>query len=203
MTNEDKDRSPLADELLHSEEVEIDDKWASFSQEEIKVFQILVPDSEQASLEWLQGMLAYSRYTLQKNEFIEYISKTRGTLPSDDEITAIVASFQNHNSDIIKKLKQQSEQDLTQIIQDYANQVAQEKFIKPIEEILTKNLSSLEKSISRKSSFWTSVQASVAASLFYSLLIAMILFIATAALPDTKFSRIIRILFETEEVRSE
>jgi hypothetical protein len=40
------------------------------------------------------------------------------------------------------------------------------------------------------------------ASFLYSLIIAAVIFMATAALPDTKFARIIQILFETEERKS-
>lgn|GEM_PF-5387105 len=176
--------------------------WASFSHEDLKVFSVLVPDGEKFDFERLSGMLAYVLYTLQKHQFIVNVLETERTLPKDNEIRTIVKSFQNENSYLIENLKQQSQIILSRVVEEHANQIVQDKFIGPAEKMVKDNLGSLEKTIKGSTNFWISVRASILASFFYSLLIATAIFIATSALPDTKFARIVRILFETEKTES-
>jgi hypothetical protein len=59
-----------------------------------------------------------------------------------------------------------------------------------------------EDMLKKHTKFWNSVWANLVSSFIYSLIIGAIIFSATASLPNTKFSRIIKILFENTEVNS-
>lgn len=180
----DKNKLP---ETGHQAEVEMA-SWAAMGNEDATVFSALLSGKSDSSFHQLSGMLAYAQYSLHKHQFIQKYTRDEGVPPTDDQIKILIRSFQDENSFILENLSQQSDKLLTEIIEEYASQVSEEKFVKPVEKIVRDN-----------TKFWIAVQASVTASFIYSLLIAIVIFMATAALPDTKFSRIIRILINTTE----
>lgn len=159
--------------------------WAAIENEDAIVFSALLSSKSDSNFHRLSCMVAYARYSLNKHQFIQKYTKDEGVPPTDDRIKSLVRCFQDENSDILRDLSQQSERLLTEIIEEYAIKTLEEKIVKPVEEVVKDN-----------TRFWIAVRAGVVASFIYSLLIAIVIFTATAALPDTKFSRIVRILIE-------
>ncbi|NEQ46572.1 MAG: hypothetical protein F6K00_24725 [Leptolyngbya sp. SIOISBB] len=177
-----------------------ENSWSLFSQEDLKVFSLLVPESERFDFEHLSGMIAYAFYTLHKREYILGHLDKEHTLPKDSEIKTIVSSFQNENGYLIEQLRAHSQSILVQEVEAQANQIVQGRFLEPVKEIVKENSENVEKTVRDSTTFKTAVKASICASFIYSFLIAVVIFIATSAMPDTKFSQIIRILFETEQL---
>jgi hypothetical protein len=186
----------MTQEIPQSEPQDNKDAWVKFSQEDFKVFSILVPVSEQFSSEYLAGVLAYARYTLDKRRFIQDSEKD-GTLPTNEEIQAFIKLCQNKNSYLIKNLNEQSQVIVDKVIEERANTLVQEKLIAPIDEIVKNNTAEIKQAIKNSGSFWTAIGASMVASFFYALLITIIIFTANDGNPTTKFARIIQILFES------
>jgi hypothetical protein len=192
----------MSEDNLQSDIQDDSDSWASFSQEDLKVFSVLVPKGEEFNFEHSAGMLAYALYTLQKHQFIINSIEEENSLPKNDEIRTIVKSFQYENSYLIDNLKRQSQSILSKVVEEHANQIVREKFIEPTELMINGKLGSIEKVVKNSTKFQTAVIASICASFLYSFLIAIVVFMATSALPDTKFSKIVKILFEVEKTES-
>jgi hypothetical protein len=178
------------------------DSWAAFSLEDLKVFSILVPKGEQFDFDHSSGMLAYALYVLHKNQFIINSIEQENSLPKNDEIRTVIKTFQYENNYLIDNLKQQSQSILNKVVEERANQIVREKFIEPTELMIDKKLGATEKIIKDCTRFRIAVMASICASIAYSLLIAVVIFTATSAMPDTKFSKAIRILFDVEKIES-
>ena len=94
-------------------------------------------------------------------------------------------SFKDINSVALSSLKQQSENLLREYTEEYLENAKREEILEPIEEIVRKH-----------TNFWSAIWTNIVAAILYSLIIAIVIFTATAAVPDTKFSKIIRILLD-------
>jgi hypothetical protein len=154
--------------------------------EDEKVFEILNPPGKTLTkFDEIAGMIAYAQYSLQKHQFVSKYQQEEGKPPTEDLLKSIVMSFKDENSAALLSLKQKSEILLREYAREYLENAKREEIIEPIQKIIEK-----------RTSFWSSIWANIAAAVLYSFVVAVILFTATVALPNTKFSRIIRILME-------
>jgi hypothetical protein len=94
-------------------------------------------------------------------------------------------SFKDVNSAALLSLKKQSENLLIEYAEEYLENAKREEILEPIERIVKKH-----------TNFWSSIWANLVAAVLYSFVVAVIIFTATAAAPNTKFAQIIRILLE-------
>lgn len=160
------------------------------SQEDAKVFSILVPPKKNLSqFDEIAGMIANAQYSLQKHQFIEKYTQEDGQAPPIEHVRSIILSFKDENSAAFYNLKQKSESLLKDYAREYLNNTTGEEILKPVEQIIKKY-----------TRFRTSVGANLVAAMVYSLAIALAIFIATAAVPDTKFAKIIKILIEKPKI---
>ncbi len=146
------------------------------------IFRKLVPteDDSQSQYHRVVGMLAYAQYMIQKYQYIEKAHRDDGTYPSDEKMKGIIRYSSEEKT--LGTLKKNSESELHELISSFVCEEVEDK-------------------IKKYTQFGTAVGASVVASLVYSVLIAIIIFSATVLAPDTKFSRIIRILIEQEPLQ--
>lgn len=158
-------------------------------QEDAKVFAILVPPKKRypSKFEEVSGLIAYAQYSLQKHQFVTKYQQEEGQPPTEDHIRSIVLSFKDVNSAALLSLKQQSENLLREYAKEYLENAKREEILDPIERIVNKH-----------TNFWSSIWANLVASVVYSFVVAVIIFTATVAVPNTKFSQIIRILLEEQ-----
>jgi hypothetical protein len=158
-------------------------------QEDAKVFAILIPPKKDSfsKFEEVSGLIAYAQYSLQKHQFVMKYQQEEGRPPTEENIRAIVMSFKDADSAALLSLKQQSENLLREYAKEYWENAKREEMLQPIENIVKKH-----------TNFWSSIWANLVASVLYSFLIAIIVFTATATLPNTKFAQIIKILMQEE-----
>lgn len=155
-------------------------------QEDEKVFEILNPLNKNLSkADEIAGMVAYAQYSLQKYQFIKRYQQEEGRLPTEDLLRSIIMSFKDENSVALLSLKQKAEILLKEYTVEYLENAKREEILEPIEEIIKK-----------RTNFWSSVGSNLAAAVIYSFFVAIIVFTATAAVPNTKFAQILRILME-------
>ncbi|HAC62086.1 MAG TPA: hypothetical protein DCF68_00765 [Cyanothece sp. UBA12306] len=155
-------------------------------QEDEEVFAILISSTDNNSkYDELLGMIAYAKYSLQKHQYVSLYQRENRQLPSQEVIKAIITPFKDNDSAALLSLKQSSEQFLQEYAQEYLENAKREEIIKPLEKIIQKN-----------TNFWSSVWASIIAAFIYSVIIALVILTVTAALPNNKFARIIKILLE-------
>lgn len=165
------------------------DPAVTISQDDAIVFSRLLPATTAMSkLDKVAGMLAYAHYALQKHQFIEQWIKERGGPPSQENLRAIILSFRNENSVALDSLKQQSKTLLREYSEEHADAAGHAAIVE-----------SIRCEVKKRTRFWVNVGASMTAALLYSLLIALVIFTATAAMPETKYAQIVRILFDLEE----
>ncbi|MEZ4678230.1 MAG: hypothetical protein R2932_28845 [Caldilineaceae bacterium] len=126
-------------------------------------------------------------YSLQKHQFTTKYEQDEGQPPTEAHIRSIVMSFKDVNSAALLSLKQQSENLLREYAKEYLENAKREEILEPIERI-----------VKRHTNFWSSIWANLVAAVVYSLIVAVIIFTATAAVPNTKFSQIIRIIMEEQ-----
>jgi hypothetical protein len=166
----------------------VTDSAVIISQEDAIVFSKLLPDRNMPKFEKVVGMIAYAQYALQKHQYIESYYREEGQSPSEDLLKSIILTFKNENGSALETLKDNSRNLLKEYAKEYAKSVAHANIINPI-----------KKEVHKRTRFWQGVAASSLGALVYSLLVAVIIFIATAAMPETKFSKIVRILFESNQ----
>ncbi|MCU0569708.1 MAG: hypothetical protein MUF49_24435 [Oculatellaceae cyanobacterium Prado106] len=162
-------------------------------QEDARVFDILIPSSKGkiSKFEEVSGLISYSQYALLKYQFVAKYQQDQGQPPPEDHIRSIIRSFGDLNSAALLSLKQQSERLLEDYAKEYLENSKREEILEPIEKIVKKH-----------TNFWSSIWANLVAAVLYSFVVAVIIFTATAAIPNNKFSQIIRILLEEESVPS-
>ena len=161
----------------------------SLIQEDAEVFAILIPSEKRnlSKFEEVSGLIAYAQYSLQKHQFIKKYEQEEGQPPTKDHIHSIILSFRYRNSATLLSLKQKSENLLREYAKEYLENVQHREIIEPIEKIVKKH-----------TNFWSSIWTSLVAAFLYSFVVAIIIFTATAAVPNNKFSQIIRILLEEQ-----
>ncbi len=161
----------------------------TISQEDAVVFSKLLPAGSNISkFDRVAGMIAYAQYALHKHQFIEQYSKEEGKPPAEEHLKSIILTFKDENGTAIESLKDQSKNLLKEYAEEYADSVKHTSIVEPVREEIKKH-----------TRFWPSVAASITGALLYSLLVAVIIFIATAAMPEAKFSKIVRILYESHQ----
>jgi hypothetical protein len=143
------------------------------------IFRKLVQEDtrSQTNYDRIVGMIAYCQYLIQKYQWLEKSKQDNTTYPTDAEVKGIILYYSSEKGDAIESLKKTSELQLKGCIKDF----------------ITKETEAMLKKHTR---FWNSVCANLVSSFIYSLIIGAIIFSATASMPNTKFSRIIKILFE-------
>ncbi|MDJ0581238.1 hypothetical protein [Crocosphaera sp.] len=178
-------------EEIHSQQIDNDDLF--LIQEDEEVFSILIASTNKNSKhDELLGMVAYAKYSLQKHQYVSLYKRENRQLPSKEVLKAIITPFKDENSDALSSLKQSSEQFLKEYTQEYLENTKQEKIIQPLEKVIEKN-----------TNFWVAVWAGIVGAFIYSVIIALVILIVTAAIPNNKFARIIKILLEdnTTEIK--
>lgn len=161
----------------------------TISQEDAIVFSKLLPaESNMSKFDRVAGMIAYAQYALHKHQFIEQYSKEEGKPPSEDHLKTIIMTFKDENGTALESLKEQSKNLLREYAKEYADSVEHSQILNPIKE-----------EVQKRTRFWPNVAASMIGAFLYSLLVAIIIFIATSAMPQAKFSKIIRLLTETHQ----
>jgi hypothetical protein len=154
--------------------------------EDQKVFEILNPTGRLLSKsEEIAGMIAYAQYSLQKHQYVEQYQHETGELPTEDKLRSIVMSFRNENSAALASLRSKSDMLLREYAREYLDNEYKEQIIEPIQRV-----------IERQTSFWNSIASNLAGAILYTLLFGVILFSATASLPNTKFSKIMKIIMD-------
>lgn len=157
-------------------------------QEDKKVFEILNPTRKDISkFDEIAGMIAYAQYSLQKHQYVSTYQKDEKRPPSEESLKAIIMSFKDENSAALLSLKRNAEILLGEYTQEYLENAKRGEILDPIEKI-----------IKRHTNFWISIGTNLVAAVIYSFFVAIIVFTATAAVPNTKFSRIFRILIEEQ-----
>ena len=158
----------------------------TISHEDAIVFSKILPaDSNMSKFDKVAGMIAYAQYALHKHQFIEQYSKEEGKPPTEDHLKSLILTFKDENGTALESLKEQSKNLLREYAKEYADSVEHTYLLEPIKN-----------EVQKRTRFWYCVAASMTGALLYSLLVAIIIFIATAAMPDAKFSKIIQILIE-------
>jgi hypothetical protein len=155
-------------------------------QEDEKVFQLLNPPNTNLSkLDEISGLIAYAQYSIQKHQFVKGCQQSQGKMPTEDALKSLIFSFQNENNAALSSLKIQSKILLNQYAEEYLEKGIRQEILEPIEQVIEK-----------RTSFWSAIGTNLFASVIYSFIVALIVFTATAAVPNTKFSRILKILME-------
>ncbi|MEG3880148.1 hypothetical protein QT972_22565 [Microcoleus sp. herbarium7] len=155
-------------------------------QEDEKVFELLNPPNANLSkLDEISGMIAYAHYSIQKHQFVKGCQQSQGKMPTEDALKSLIFSFQNENNAALSALKIQSKILLNQYAQEYLEKGIYQEILEPIEKVIEK-----------RTSFWSAIGTNLFGSVIYSFVIALIVFTTTAAVPNTKFSRIFKILME-------
>jgi len=159
------------------------------SLEDKKVYQRLVPSSESKAdgdkFDAIVGMIAYANYFLERHQYIDKHIAEEEAEPEPREIKKLIYSFTGENSVALENLKTRSELLLKDYTKAYAELRVNQNVVEPVDKI-----------VKHHTNFWRSVLASILGSFFYSLIIAAVIFIATVAMPDSKFAQVINILFE-------
>ncbi len=163
----------------------IEDTGIILSQEDADVFKILVSPDDTSRVDKISGMIAYSQYTLQKHQFIQQYLKENGEYPNVDHLKAIILTFKNENGETLFLLKEGSKRLLKEYAEEYSEIVQHNNILDPIDKIVGKH-----------TKFWPSVASGIVGSFIYSLVIAMVLFIALATVPDSSFAKIVRIIID-------
>ena len=155
-------------------------------QEDEKVFEILNPPNTNLSkLDEISGLIAYAQYSIRIHQFVKDYRQTEGKMPTEDALKSVILSFKNENSAVLLSLKIQSKILLNEYAEEYLEKGIREEILEPIEKVIEK-----------RTSFWSAIGTNLFASLIYSFIVALIVFTTTAAVPNTKFSRILKILME-------
>ena len=155
-------------------------------QEDEKVFELLNPPNINLSkLDEVCGMIAYTKYSIHKHEFVKDYQRSHGIMPTEDALKSATMSFKNENGVALSSLKIQSKILLNQYAEEYLEKGIRQEILEPIEKIIEK-----------RTSFWSSIGTNLLASVIYSFVVALIVFTTTAAVPNTKYSRILKILME-------
>ena len=178
------------------------DVGVSISLEDAVVFEkLMAPDDKKSKLSEVSGMIAYANYALQKHQYIEQFKKeNHDEPPSDDLLKSIILSFKTDGA-ALDGLRQQSERLLREYAEEYAIAMGSRRIVKPIETAIKTETRSLRASVDERMRFWPGVGASMLGALFYSFLVAVVIFITTVSAPETKFSRAFTILFEEAQVQ--
>ncbi|MEG4573531.1 hypothetical protein QUA56_12670 [Microcoleus sp. N3A4] len=151
-----------------------------------KVFELLNPPNTNLSkLDKVSGMIAYAQYSIHKHQFVKDYQQSQGTMPTEDALKSAIMSYKNENSAALLSLKMQSNILLNEYAEEYLEKEIRQEILEPIEQIIQK-----------RTSFWSAIGTNLFASVIYSFVIALIVFTTTAAVPNTKFSRILKILME-------
>jgi hypothetical protein len=152
--------------------------------EDEKIFAMLAPSGQTLSkFDEIVAIIAYSQYALQKHQFVTRFNQEEGRPPSEEHIKSIIMAIRNDAA--LDSLKQKSDNLLKEYTKEYLAQAKREEILEPIEKIIKDN-----------TKFWDSIWANLVAGLIYSVIVTVILFTATAMLPDNKFSKIIKILMD-------
>jgi hypothetical protein len=150
------------------------------------VYEILIPPGRILSKsEEISGMIAFAQYSLQKYQYVEQYMQEYGKPPTEDLVRTIVMSFRKGNSAALSSLKSRSEILLREYAREYLQNEYKEQIINPIQKV-----------IERQTSFWNSIVSNLTGAMLYTLIFGVIVFTATASLPDTKFSRIMKIIMD-------
>lgn len=184
--------------------------WASVSEEDARIFTLLSKDFDKSEFHSLAVMIAYANYAMQKHEFIEWHKKNHKIPPSNEQLRAIVFSYQNVQSYRLKDLRETSEKRLKEILEDNSKKIARDKIIEPLKSefhqntrslntLINSKTKSLEDSLKKNGGFWQAVLFGVSANIAYSIFIAVIVFTITVVFPENKVSRAFKILLELEE----
>lgn len=161
----------------------------NISQEDAIVFSKLLPAGRNIpKFDRVAGMIAYAQYALHKHQFIEQYTKEEGKPPAEDHLRSIILTFKDENGTALESLKDQSKNLLKEYAVEYADSVNHTRMLNPI-------IAEMQK----RTRFWQNVAASITGALLYSLLAAIIIFIATAAMPGAKFSKIVRIMTDSHQ----
>lgn len=154
--------------------------------EDQQVFEILNPTGRILSKsEQIVGMIAYAQYSLQKHQYVEQYQQEIGEFPTEDKLRTIVMSFRKENSAALSNLRSKSDMLLREYTREYLNNEYKEQVIEPIQRV-----------IERRTNFWNSIASNLVGAILYTLLFGVIVFTATASLPNTKFSRIMKIIMD-------
>ncbi len=155
-------------------------------QEDEKVFELLNPPNTNLSkLDKVSGMIAYAQYSIHKHQFVKDYQQSQGTMPTEDALKSAIMSYKNENSAALSSLKMQSNILLNEYAEEYLEKRIREEILEPIEKVIEK-----------RTSFWPAIGTNLFGSVIYSFVVALIVFTTTAAVPNTKFSRIFKILME-------
>jgi hypothetical protein len=152
--------------------------------EDEKIFVELLPSGQSKSkFDELVAMIVYAQYSRQKHQFVKKYTQDEGKPPTAEILRSIVMSIRNDAA--LDSIKSQSEKLLKEYTKEYLENAKREEIIEPIEEIIKQN-----------TNFWSSVGANLVAGFIASFILTALLFTATAILPDSKFSKIVKLLMD-------
>jgi len=151
------------------------------------VYRQLLSDPDASESERIAGMLAFTNYSVQKLDYIAQYQRDEDEPPSIRLIHESIRTLKDENSEALKNLKEQSRLLLSNYVSEQRQTAQREEIVAPI-----------EKAVRERTSFRSSVLASVVGRLVSSLLVAIIIFISTAAIPNSNFARAFKVLFSEE-----
>jgi len=159
----------------------------SLHKEEAEVLGKMKPVDSSDRFQQLISLLSFGQYLTHKHQFIEQTIKDDKKPPSNEKLQVLTSSFRAPQSTALTTIKSTSESLLKNFAEEYARLKNTNEFLIPVRE-----------HINSRTGFWHSFVAHVFAAFAYSLFVASIVFIATVASPDSKFSKAFKILFVEE-----
>ncbi len=158
----------------------------SILQEDEEIFEILnSPNINTSKADKIAGMIAYAQYSRRKHQSLKTYRQIEGKTPTEDILKLINMSFKDEKSDTLSSLKMDSQMLLKDYAEEYLEKKIRQEILEPIEKVIEK-----------RTSFLSAIGTNLLAAVIYSFAVALIVFTTTAAVPNTKFSRIFKILME-------
>ncbi|NQY27504.1 MAG: hypothetical protein HRT92_10050 [Piscirickettsiaceae bacterium] len=144
------------------------------------MFDELVLNTEEGSFDRLEGMLAYSKYKLKKNEFFKTYNEKHNKAPDDAAIYNFIITF---NKREIKELKAGAGDSLVEFAQEYTEALTDQIS----EDIIN---ASILQEVKDQNHWWSNLWQNVAASIVFSVTAFVLLLILVSAKEDWNISKI-------------
>ncbi|NJD02074.1 MAG: hypothetical protein FIA99_05645 [Ruminiclostridium sp.] len=161
----------------------LDNNNISILEEDSIIFEKFVSNANFDGFQHLIDLVAYAEFSKQKFQFMQMYEKEEGRYPTEEEWKPFLNYIKYEDSEQIRSLKAKSSSLLVNFASNYADNLNVKNILEPI-----------KKHIDNRTKFWISVFINLLATFFYSLLIAVVIFIATASYPESKFAQIIHII---------
>lgn len=160
------------------------------------IFTKLVLQTDEKSVERLFGMLAYAKYKLEKNRWINRVAN-----PSSEKLEAFLAHY---DDDKLQELEDQAQDTLLGYAEEYAqarmsNELSNYKNIVLSEELQKVNGELTRKINQTKVNFWLPIWQSIIASVMFTAALFVLALVIRFAAPDSNLGRLLQYLFAPDQ----